>query len=233
VPETSQPPSSRRRFIQNVVGGTAAIAATGAGAGLLAQQGGGIPTYPPPQGGWDLSWTERVEKAKHRVVFDSAAVGDGIAFTNAQVYMAGFREVYNAADADMAVVLVIRHEAIQMAVNDALWERARYGEQLHVNDPGTSQPALRNIWVGRRGADGSAGRPGPLDGLLARGAIVLCCNLALMRAAGAFARAQNMPVEEARKLFIDSLVPGVIRQTSGIFAVARAQAAGAQFIKSA
>jgi hypothetical protein len=53
-----------------------------------------------------------------------------------------------------------------------------------------------------------------------------------MRAAGQFALSQNIPVEEARKLYIDNLVPGVIRQTNGIFATTRAQAAGAPMIKS-
>lgn len=232
----SETNSPRRRFIANVIGGTAALAATGAvGASeLLAQQQapGGIPSYPPPQGGWDLKWTERVEKARYRAVFDSANIEDGLAMTNAQVYMAGYKDVYNAADSEMAVVLVFRHQAIQVILNDALWDRAGYGEALKINDPATSAPSKRNPWLGRAAADGAPARPGPLDGLMSRGAIVLCCNLALMRAAGQFARAQNMPVDEARKLFIDSVVPGVIRQTNGVFAVARAQAAGAQFIKS-
>ena len=77
-----------------------------------------------------------------------------------------------------------------------------------------------------------SGGGGSVEGLMQRGAVILCCNLALMRSAGQFATAMNMPVEEARKLFIDSVVPGLIRQTSGIFAVTRAQEAGANFVKS-
>lgn len=232
MPRSPKSPSSRRRFIQNVVGGTAAIAAGGATGELLAQQQGGIPVYPPPQGGWDLAWTDRVERARYRAVFDAAEIGDGIAMTNVQVYMAGYKEVYNAADADMAVVLVIRHQAIQMALNDAIWEQAKFGEALNLKDQSTGEPTRRNPWGPRRNADGTPGRAGPIDGLIARGAIVLCCNLALMRVAGQYARTAKIPVEEARKLFIDSLIPGVIRQTSGVFATTRAQAAGAQFIKS-
>lgn len=229
--------SPRRRFIANVIGGTAALAATGAAGAseIFAQQQapGGIPTYPPPQGGWDLKWTERIEKARYRAVFDSANIDDGIAMTNSQVYMAGYKEVYNATDAEMAVVLVFRHQAIQVVLNHALWERAKFGESMKINDPATGAPTTRNPFLGRVASDGAPARPGQLDGLMSRGAIVLCCNLALMRAAGQFARTQNVPVDEARQLFIDSLVPGVIRQTNGVFSVARAQAAGAQFIKSA
>jgi hypothetical protein len=219
--------NSRRTFLTNIAGGTAALAATGIAAESLFGQG--VATYPPPQGGWDLNWVTKVEKAKYRAVFDCAGFGDGIAFTNASVFMAGYKDVYNAADTDMAPVIVIRHEAITMVVNDAMWERGKLGESLKINDG--DAPATRNIWIGRKGADGTS-RPGPMDGLIARGATVLCCNLALMRAAGQFARAQNLPVEEARKLYIDNLVPGVIRQTNGIFAVTRAQMAGAPLLKS-
>lgn len=226
--DSPKSPSPRRRFLKNLAGGTAALAAGGALSELVAQQG--IPSYPPPQGGWDLSWVNRVEKAKYRAVFDAAEIGDGVAFTNAQVYMAGYKEVYNAADPDMALVVVIRHRAITMALNDSIWERGKLGESLNVKDG--DSPATRNVWIGRKNADGTAGRPGPLDGLMSRGVIVLCCNLALMRAAGEFSRAQNVPVEEARKLYIDNLVPGIVRQTSGIFATTRAQAAGAPMIKS-
>jgi hypothetical protein len=224
---SESPKSPRRRFLKNLAGGTAALAAGGALNELVAQQA--IPTYPPPQGGWDVSWVGKIEKAKYRAVFDAAEIADGVTFTNAMVFMAGNKEVYNAADNEMGLVIVIRHNAITMAVNDSIWERGKLGESLKVNDG--EVPATRNMWIGRKGADGTV-RPGPMDGLMARGVTVLCCNLALMRAAGQFARAQNVPVEEARKLYIDNLVPGVIRQTNGIFATTRAQAAGAPMIKS-
>jgi hypothetical protein len=227
VSDSPKSPSPRRQFLKSVAGGTAALAAAGSISELVAQQG--IPTYPPPQGGWDLSWVGKIEKAKYRAVFDAAEIADGVTFTNATVFMAGNKEVYNAADSDMGLVIVIRHNAITMAVNDAMWERGKLGEALKVNDGDV--PATRNMWIGRKAADGTT-RPGPMDALMARGVTVLCCNLALMRAAGQFARAQNIPVEEARKLYIDNLVPGIIRQTNGIFATTRAQAAGAPMIKS-
>jgi hypothetical protein len=230
MPEVPKSPSPRRRFIQKLAGGTAALAVGGASAKELLAQQGGVSTYPPPQGGWDLSWTERVEKSKYRAVFDCADFGDGLALQNASTYMAGYKDVYGATDAEMAPVVVIRHKAIQMALVDAIWEKGGYGEKFGIKDG--EGPALRNIWTARKNADGTSARNGQLDGLIARGAIVLCCNLALMRAAGEYARGQSVPVDEARKLFIDSLVPGIVRQTNGVFAVTRAQMAGAPLIKS-
>jgi hypothetical protein len=225
VSESPKTPSPRRRFITNLVGGTAAIAAGTVGARDLFAQGGG-PAYPPPQGGWDMSWCDKVEKAKHRLVIDCADVGDGLALTNAQTVLNGYKDVYNTTDADMTLVVVIRHKAIQMALNDAIWERWKIGEQLNVKDAG--EPALRNVYA--KGGARAAGDK--IEPLIQRGVIVLCCNLALMRSAGQFATAMSMPVDDARKLFIDSLVPGVIRQTNGVFAVTRAQEAGAKFLKS-
>ena len=48
--DTPNSPSPRRRFITNLVGGTVALAAGTVGARELFAQGGGFPTYPPPQG---------------------------------------------------------------------------------------------------------------------------------------------------------------------------------------
>jgi len=226
VSDTTNSPSPRRRFITNLVGGTAALAAGTVGARELFAQGGGMPTYPPPQGGWDMSWVDKIEKAKHRLVIDSPEVGEGLALTNAQTVLAGYKDVYNTTDADMALVLVFRHRSIQMILNDDLWARWKIGEQLNVKDGG--EPAARNTFAKGGGRGGGAS----MEGLMQRGVIILCCNLALMRSAGQFATAMNMPVEDARKLFIDSVVPGVIRQTNGVFAVTRAQEAGAHFLKS-
>jgi hypothetical protein len=232
VSERTSRPSARRQFLSTVIGGTAALAATGGVPRDLLAQAGGFPTYPPPQGGWDVTWADRIAAARHRAVFDCAEVNDGLALTNAQTYMAGWKDVYNTPDAEMGVVVVIRHRAIQMVLNDDIWARWNIGEQLGVKDG--AEPARRNVFAGRPAADGVAPRGGgnTLHGLMARGVVILCCNLALMRSAGQFASAMQMPVDEARKLFIDSVIPGVIRQTNGIFAVTRAQEAGAHLVKS-
>jgi len=185
-----------------------------------------MPVYPPPQGGWDMSWTEKVEKAKHRLVVDCAGVDDGLALTNAQTVLAGYKDVYNMPDSDMAMVVVIRHKAVQMVLNDDIWAKWKIGEQLSIKDG--AEPAVRNTFAKGSGRGGGSS----MEGLMQRGVIILCCNLALMRSAGQFATAMSMPVDEARKLFIDSLVPGIIRQTNGVFAVTRAQEAGAHFLKS-
>jgi hypothetical protein len=242
----AETPTNRRRFIATVAGSTAALAAAGLSAReLLAQGGAGVPSYPPPQGGWDMSWLGRVERARHRHVFDAPDVADGLALNHALLFLRGYADVYQTTDTDMAAVIVFRHLGLPAVLNDEMWSRLKLGERAKVKDPATSEFALRNPYLKLKPADanapvapeggGGGGGNAPLtglDSLMARGVIVLCCNLALMNLAGRLARAESMPVEDARAALVNALVPGVIRLPSGIFAVARAQEAGCHFVRS-
>ncbi|MFI5244014.1 MAG: hypothetical protein ACHQQR_02230 [Gemmatimonadales bacterium] len=239
-------PTNRRRFIASVAGGTAALAAAGFSAGeLLAQGGPGIPNYPPPQGGWDMSWLDRVGRAKHRQVFDAPDVADGLALTHASLVLRGYADVYQTSDADMAAVIVYRHQGLPAVMNDDMWSRLKLGERTKVKDPATNEFALRNPYLKLKPGEANA-PPGPegggggggntplsgLDSLISRGVIVLCCNLALIQHGGRLARAESMSIEDARAAVIAALVPGVIRMPSGVFAVMRAQEAGCHFVRS-
>ena len=73
---------------------------------------------------------------------------------------------------------------------------------------------------------------GGLDSLLKRGAIGLACNLALMGFVGESQEKLGVGPDEAKKLIFDSLVPTIIVQPSGIFAVTRAQEAGCNYIRA-
>ena len=218
---------SRRRFIANA----AALAATGLGATELFAQG---TPAPPPQGGWDMSWVDRVQRAKHRQVFDAPGMAEGMALTNAVVWLNGYSEVYKTIDADMAVVLVFRHKGLPVALNDDMWAQLKLGDDDKLKDPTTGEPTKRNPFVNLKAGDKNLMTfpDGGVDSLIARGAIVLCCNLALMRHAGALAKAEGIPREKAQQAMIDSVLPGVIRMPSGVFATSRAEEAGCLFMRS-
>ncbi len=230
----SQSPRNRRDFLTAVAGTTAAVAATGFSARELFAQARSFPEYSAPQGGWDMSWVDKVEKTKHRMVFDMPDFADGMAFTNALVWLRGYNDVYKTADSDMGGVIVIRHQAIAAAVNDDLWSRFKLGERSKLKDPTTGESALRNPFIKIQAGDKFAVTmaEGGLDALIGRGVTVLCCNLALMRFAGQLAREASISQDEARAQVAASVVPGVIRQPSGIFGVSRAQEAGCHFLRS-
>jgi len=221
---------SRRQFITNVAGGASALAAAGLGATELLAQGAPA----PPQGAWDMSWVDRVQRAKHRQVFDSPAIGEGMALNNAMVWLSAYAEVYKTADADMAAVMVFRHKGLPVVLNDDMWARLKLGDDDKLKDPTTGEPTRRNPFINVKAGDKSLTilPEGGLDALIARGAIVLCCNLALMRHAGQLAKAEGIPREQAQQVLIESIVPGVIRMPNGVFATSRAEEAGCLFMRS-
>ncbi|MEO5567364.1 MAG: twin-arginine translocation signal domain-containing protein [Gemmatimonadaceae bacterium] len=163
---------------------------------------------------WDLSWADRLT-GKYRTVFDAPEINDGTVFTNATVFMMGFAEVYKASDADMQAVIVIRHRAIPLAFNDAMWDKYGIGTAQKVENGDKKNP-----WTGE------------LAALRGRGAILLACNLAANRLVRETARRVGADQEVVKTEMFANLVPGMILQPSGVFATIRAQQAGCAFMKS-
>jgi hypothetical protein len=229
MPADEQNPS-RRKFIANVAGSASALAAVGFSATDLLGQG--VPAA--SQGAWDLSWVDRVQRAKHKQVFDAPGMADGMALTNAVVWLNGYAEVYKTTDSDMAAVLVFRHKGLPLVLNDDIWANMTYGEEEKINDPATGAPTKRNPFLRAAGGKGGASLMpgGDLESLMARGVTVLACNLALMRQVGPLSKAMGITREQAQQKLVDAIVPGVIRMPSGVFATSRAEEAGCQFLRS-
>ena len=85
---------SRRGFITDVaVGATGAIALSA----ILPSEARASDQPGVPAAEWDLTWIDRLT-GKYRTVFDAPEVNDGMVFTNASVFMMGFKEVYNVLE---------------------------------------------------------------------------------------------------------------------------------------
>ena len=68
---------------------------------------------------------------------------------------------------------------------------------------------------------------------IARGGVVLACNLALHDVVETIRAKENVSPEAARKQALALLVPGVIVQPSGVFAALHAQdAAGCKYLRA-
>lgn len=88
---------------------------------------------------------------KHRTVIDCAgrtAAGTGIFYAN-NIFTAN-RNGYQLADSDVAVIVVLRHEATTYAYNDAMWTKygAVLANMLQISDPQTKQaprPQMANL----------------------------------------------------------------------------------------
>jgi hypothetical protein len=205
---------TRRNFLSDVaIGATGAVALTA----LLSDESAAAGVSSAAAAAeWDLTWIDRLT-GKYKAVFDAPEVNDGTAFTNASVFMMGFKEVYNASDADMQAVIVMRHRGVVLAFNDAMWEKYGIAADQKITNPGAEK---KNPWTDEMAA------------LKGRGATLIACNLAANRQAREFAKRLNLDADTVKKDLFANFIPGVIVQTSGVFATIRAQEAGCSFMKS-
>lgn len=211
--------TQRRDFLRKA----SVLAAGTLAAGSLEAQA----AAPAAQGDWDMSWTERVT-GRHKMVFDAHAISDGVCLHQARSFLAGYNTVYGLTDKDVSAVLVIRHGAVPMVMNDSLWEDGFLAGVTSLKDPSTNEPAKRNPFVNiPAGARYALTWPdGALDTLISRGVIVLACDLALNNFSGRIAAHRNIPRADARALVLANLIPGIYRMPTGVFATCHAQQLG-------
>lgn len=219
---------SRRDFLGSAAVSAAAL--SGLPADLFA-----LPRNPSLEGSsdtWDVTWADKL-KGKHRAVFDNTEVESGYGVWRASAWANQYMEVMRAKAADLSPVLVLRHHAIVLAMQQPFWDKYGIGASKQVTHPLTMQPTTKNPAL----LDEKDGIPAPfkMAGLrkqLDRGVTALACNLALQDCVELIQSADKISGDEARKRAIAYLVPGVILQPSGVFAAVRAQEAGCAYVKA-
>lgn len=189
---------------------------------------------PPAPTSWDDSWFGKLT-AKHKGVFDSPEINDGLVLANAAGYIRGMRDAIGAGENDVQAVVVLRHTAVVMVFNDAMWKKYDLGKLRNVKGR-DEQWATTNQWVGNattRPAAGTADRPqANLSWLNSRGHFILGCDLAARNVSGILARQTNAESSAVYAELKANLVPGAILQPTGVYACHRAQEAGCTYIRS-
>jgi hypothetical protein len=220
----------RREFLAQVVTAAAVVAGAGCATPLAAAGSSAIAQSAP----FDDSWTRRVSAAKHRAVFDSPDINEGLALVHATFFRQGYQEQLGVGPSEVIPVVVFRHLGTSMAFNDALWAKYALGERSKLIDPATGKEAVRNPFarVGKDEKNAMVPADASIEVLLANGAVLLVCNKATMRLAGQVAAKFGKPVEDVRAEFRAAVLPGVLLQPSGVYAVLRAQDVGCGFLKS-
>ena len=178
---------------------------------------------------WDMAWVERIT-GKYRAVFDSPDLSEGAALFRACMWRDQYKEVYGVERAEMSPVLVIRHGAIAMAMDDGYWEQFRVGKEEKLKNQKTKKWETANPF--RATAPGTPERYAAysLEGFMGSGGIVLACNLAFQAAVWKYREAEKLTREAATERAKQHLIPGIILQPSGVFATLRAQEAGCGYI---
>ncbi len=233
-------PTPRREFLGQiaasavVLAGAACATPISAGPSSTAPAPSPSPVPAPAAAHWDDSWFARLT-AKHKAVFDSPEIDDGAAVDQASGYIRGMRDAAGAGENDVQAVVVIRHGAIPMVFNDAMWAKYGLGKELKVKDYPSEKWATRNPFLSAPPSTNrpSSGRPQPtLEWLASHGHILLGCDLATRGYAGIIAGRNKLDSHAVYEELKANLVPGVILQPTGVYAVHRAQEAGCTFIKS-
>ncbi|MFI5310716.1 MAG: hypothetical protein ACHQQ3_05755 [Gemmatimonadales bacterium] len=178
---------------------------------------------------FDMTWADRVQ-GKFRGVFDSPEISEGAALFRAMLWCDQYKAVYGTARSEMSPVVVVRHEAIHLAMNDEYWKRFKIGKQVKLRTP-----------EGKKWAEANPIRVSPpgtpekwasynLEHFIGEGGIVLACNLAFAEVVAKFAKEDKLEYEPAKARAREHLIPGVILQPSGVFGVLRAEEAGCRYI---
>jgi hypothetical protein len=224
--DSSNSGSDRRDFLKQVA--TAGAVASAGALAPLAQLGAQAARTSP----FDDTWTRKVTAAKYKAVFDSPGIDDGLALMHATFYVQGYIEQLGVKPDEIVPVVVLRHAGTPLALNDKLWEKYALGEHTKVKDRATDASATRNLFARKDERSNLVNPEASIEALLASGAVVLACNKAARNLAATMAKKFNKDVEEVRAEFREGILPGVLYQPSGIYAVHRAQEVGCSFIKS-
>jgi hypothetical protein len=203
---------------RSLFGRLAGVTAVGL-AGLMPSPLRAQPAAPASDG---PNWPGKLP-GRHRQVVDAYDVNGGFPLAFAYTFLAP-----NAAPGAATAVIVLRHGAFPIALNNAMWEKYKVGPSLKIDDPETKAPAAKNPFLHPK--------PGVLpvddmavDRLLAKGAVFGACNVALVVLSKRLASNAGVSADAAAKEWAANLVPGITLVPSGTWGVNRAQEAGCTY----
>ena len=192
-----------------------------------AQSAAGTQPFQPTRHTQD-EWMDTLP-GKHRTVIDcaaAAAAGTGVFYAN-NIFTAN-RNGYQLADSDVAVIVVLRHEATTFAYNDTIW--AKYGSVLanmgKITDPKTNQPPTVNPLDSREFGPVMTNLGVTATALANRGAHFGICDMATNRIAGVIATAVKSTQPAIYKELVANILPNGHMVAAGVVAVNRAQERG-------
>lgn len=227
----SKSPVARRSFLTRLGASLAVFGATlTSGESSAAAQTAGAGVWRPSRHDQD-DWFDQVP-GKHRFVFDTTSpAGLGSALLYANNFFLANQIGYGLGNADIAVVIVARHNSTPFAYTDAAW--AKYGalltERAGFDDPKTNRRPIVNVYnaAGYGAVLPSLGTT--VDSLVKRGVHFAVCQMATRAFAGVIANATGAKADGVYDELVSNLVGNAHLVPAGIVAVNRAQERGYSF----
>ena len=165
---------------------------------------------------------------KHRQLYDITEPKGGMGLAWSHVFLLTGAEGYGVPESDLSVVVVLRHTAAALALNDEVWSKYKLGELLKIDDQTAKSPAVRNPFANAKPGD----LPLPeaaIDKLMVRGVKFAVCNMALTRRSEMVAKQRGLEPAAVRADWIAGIFPGIQLVPSGVLAVHGAQARGCTY----
>ena len=212
--------SPRRSFFSGI---GAAFAAVGLGSARASAQSGFTPASHKED-----EWLSQLP-GKHRVVIDAVMPASaGAAVLYAGNLFNTNKSAYGLTDKDLAIVIVMRHNATPFAFNDAAW--AKYGKpmsaMLDFKDPKTKEAPSTNLYNSDQYGLAMTNLGNTIKSVTDRGAVLAICDLATHFAAGGIAQMIKSTPEAVYNDFKANTLPNSRFVSAGVNVVTRAQELG-------
>lgn len=215
----------RRGFLGSLAAGAAAISLSRFVAPLTGTAKAANAPMPGPEGSFD-AWIGKI-KGKHKQVYDAPALNGGMAFAWSRVFYMTNKQV-GVAENDVSVVVVLRHDAIPLALGNPAWEQYKLGEFFHIEDAKTKAPAVRNPYY--MPAAGELLLPDmSIEELSKTGVLFGVCDMALTVYSKFMGEGIGKDPGTIKADWVANLLPGVQIVPSGVLAINRAQEAGCTY----
>jgi hypothetical protein len=227
---------SRRSFVTSAAAGIAVVSAIG---GLEPKAEAQL-VYTTSD--WTLSEFTRLAKTPARVkqVYDVIPIGGGKFLNNIKNSLNGLQYGFGVAKDQIQIAAALHGPANMMNYDDYVWKSYRIGEWLHVEDPETGEPAVRNIFYpSKAGKDlkytstdinsyDSLYQDTSIQALQYRGVYFLSCHTATEEQTRALIRhfGLNEKPEDIVRNMLAHTLPGVMVVASMVAAIALLQAEG-------
>lgn len=177
----------------------------------------------------DLSWVVRL-RGKSRAVFDSPQVSEGGALFRAALWRQQVNKALGVPVEDVTPVVVFRHEAIPLVMNDEFWQRMDTGKRIKLKDQNGKKWAKVNPLSGSWADAPPDFKDINIPAFIKSGGIVLACGLAFGEMVDQYKKEDKLSDADAMARAKEHLIPGVIIQPSGFFAVLKAQDEGCKYM---
>lgn len=208
---------------RDFMGLAAAMAAVGVGAALPAA------TAAAAQGPSTefTRWLDSIP-GKQKVLLDMREPNGGMALAWAWVWLYTAPQAYGVPESDVGAALVLRHNAIPVALDDAAWRKYKLGEFFSITDPDTGKPAVRNPYYLTMKDPFLPDMA--MQKLIDRGVRVIACDMAIHFYTGLLAKQMGMKHEDVKADWNSAVLTNVAHAPSGLVACQGAVSRGCTYL---